>query len=526
MPSTIVYGKYVVVDADTVIPSGALYLEGDRIIAAGSYAEIRARYRPDRTLGSAEALVIPGLVNAHGHGKGLTDFQRGQLDDTLETWKWRSFPPVDPYLDTRWACVQLLESGVTTTMHNHTLARPEAWEQELEEILGAYGSSGVRVAFAPCLSTENVFTYGEDEPFLASLPAPTRRVAEAIRSGTRLFGEKQYFDAVALLHRRHHGERVRVMHGPLSPQWVREEALLEIRRDAAARSLRIHTHVQQTQLQRMYGFRRYGSSLIARLEKIGFLGPEVTCGHCVWVDDEDIDILARTGASATHHPACNLRVRNGVSPVAAMLERGVTVAIGMDEKELGDDKDYLAELRLAARLHTLPSHRLDSPRPDSRALFRMGTQNGAEVLDFGGVAGTLRPGRQADLVILDLEQIAAPYSYPGHDPLDLLLYRAGARHVRTVMVAGEVLLAEGKLTTIDREETVRRLKEAVPKDYGSRFREANAPLAALRTAIAAHYAPWYAEIDRWEKKPYYWMNGPGSAQAQTPCEGGAEPEPS
>jgi 5-methylthioadenosine/S-adenosylhomocysteine deaminase len=514
MPGTIVYGKYLVADADSIIPSGALYVVGDTIAAVGTYREISTRYRAGRTLGSAGALIIPGLVNAHGHGKGLTDFQRGQVDDTLETWRWRSFPPVDPYLDTRWACIQLLESGVTTTMHNHTLLRPEAWQEELEQILGAYRECGVRVAFAPALSTENVFTYGEDELFLSSLHAAVRELAERIRERARLFGEEQYFEAIKLLHQRFHGPRVRVMHGPMAPQWVREEALQEIRRDARRRSLRTHTHVQQTQLQRLYGFKRYGRSLIAWLEKFGFLGPEVTCGHCVWVDDEDIETLARTGTSVTHHPACNLRVRNGISPVAAMLERGVTVAVGMDEKELGDDKDYLAELRLAARLHTLPSHELDSPHPGSRAVFRMGTQSGAEVLGFGALTGSLQPGRQADLVILDLEGMTSPYAYEGHDPLDLLVYRGAARHVRTVMVAGEVLLAEGELTTIDREEAVRRLREAIPPDYGRRFREANAPLAALRTAIAAHFAPWYEEIARWEKAPYYWFNGVGRAGSE------------
>jgi 5-methylthioadenosine/S-adenosylhomocysteine deaminase len=509
MSRTIIYGRYLVVDDRTIIPSGALYIDGETVVDYGTHRYITSRYKADRTLGSAEALILPGLINAHSHGKGLTDFQRGQVDDTLETWKWRGFPPVDPYLDTRWACIQLLESGVTTTMHNHGLARPEAWEAELAEVLRAYRDCGVRVAFAPTLSTENVFTYGEDDAFLGSLSADLRGLCEGILRRVAIFGEKQYFQAVRLLHEKHHGPRIRIMHGPLSPQWVREEALQEIRRDSDRRGLRIHTHVQQTQLQRLYGFKRYGCSLIARLEDIGFLGPEVTCGHCVWIDDEDIEILSRTGTSVTHHPACNLRVRNGISPVSVMLQRGITVAVGMDEKELGDDKDYLAELRLAARLHRLSSHELDSPHLSSREVFRMGTRNGAAVLGFDDLVGSLERGRQADLVILDLQAMAEPYAYEGHDPLDLLLYRGKARHVRTVLVAGEVLLQDGQLTRIDREEALRRLREAVPKDYEKRFRAAHASMGALRKAIAAHFAPWYGEIARWEKKPYYWMNGVG-----------------
>jgi len=506
MPGTIVYGRHLVVDADRVIPSGALYIEGQTIADVGTYAEITAAHEAGRSIGSAEALVIPGLVNAHSHGKGLSDFQRGQLDDTLETWKWRSFPPVDPYLDTLWGCLQLLEAGVTTTMHNHALVRPEAWEQEFAEVLRAYGDAGVRVALAPSLSTENVFTYGDDLVFLASLPGEVRALGERILERTALFGEKEYFAAVRGLHQRHHGPRVRIMHGPMSPQWVREEALQQIRRDADELGLRIHTHVQQTQLQRLYGFKRYGCSLIARLGETGFLGPDVTCGHCVWVDDRDIDTLALAGASVTHHPACNLRVRNGISPVNALVERGVTVAVGMDEKEIGDDKDYLAELRLAAKLHRLPSHELDSPHLGSREFFRMGTRNGAAVLGFDSLAGTLEPGKQADLVVLDLEAMAEPYTYESHDPLDLLLYRGKAAHVRTVLVAGELLIENGEPVRVDRREVIRKLREALPEDYAERFSAANAPMAALRAAIAGHFRSWFAEIERWEKRPYYWLN--------------------
>ena len=97
-----IYGKHVVVDADTVIPSGAVYIEDDTIIRVGPYDEIVPGGADCEKIGSFDHLVIPGLVNAHSHGKGITDFQRGQVDDTLETWKFRNYPPIDPYWDTEW----------------------------------------------------------------------------------------------------------------------------------------------------------------------------------------------------------------------------------------------------------------------------------------------------------------------------------------------------------------------------------------------------------------------------------------
>jgi 5-methylthioadenosine/S-adenosylhomocysteine deaminase len=506
MSTKIVYGKYLVVDADTVIPSGALYIEGDRVADYGDHAEITRRYRADRTLGSSEMLVMPGPVNAHSHGKGLTDFQRGQVDDTLETWKWRSYPPIDPSLDTRWACVQLLESGVTTTMHNHGLVRPEAWTEEFEAILAAYRESGVRVALAPSLSTENIFTYGEDEQFVHRLPPDLQELCRGISKRMSLFGEREYFEAVGYLRRRHDGPGVQIMHGPAAPQWVRREALEEIARQSAETGTRVHIHVQQTQLQRLYGLKRYGRSLLAYMDEVGALGPRTTCGHAVWISEEDIDLLARTGTSVTHHPGCNLRVRNGISPVHRLLERGVTVALGMDEKELSDDKDFLAEMRLASKLHRLPSHALDSPHLLPRDVFRMATAAGASVLGMDGWVGSLERGRQADVVLADLAAMAEPFASDSLDPIDLLLYRGKAAHVRTVLVAGEVLLEDGRLTRIDREEVVRRLREAIPRNYSESFLRANASMERLRAAVAAHFAPWYEEVTRWEREPYYFLN--------------------
>jgi cytosine/adenosine deaminase-related metal-dependent hydrolase len=506
MPTKLVYGKYLVIDENTVIPSGALYIERDRIVDYGTYGEITEKYRADRTLGSAETLIIPGLVNAHSHGKGLTDFQRGQVDDTLETWKWRSFPPVDPFLDTCWACVQLLAGGVTTTMHNHGLVDPGEFEQEFIAVLEAYQRCGVRVAFAPGLSTENVFTYGDDKDFIETLPPELRGLCQGILKRSALFGEKEYFRSVRRLHSDFTGPHIRIMHGPVSPQWVREEALQQIRKDADELHIRVHTHVQQTQLQKLYGLKRYGKSLIAYLADLGFLAEDVTCGHCVWISEEDIDLLSRFGASVTHHPGCNLRVRNGISPVFELMQRGVVVAIGMDEKEVADDKDYLAELRVAAKLHRLSSHRLDTPCLSSRDIFRMGTRNGAVVLGFDDRVGTLHRGKQADMVLLDLEAISEPYAYDGHDPLDLLLYRGNKNHIRTVLVDGEVLLDQGKFTRIDREEVIRKLRESIPADYRRRFDEANRSMPALRREVAKHFDLWYEEIEGWEKRPFYFMN--------------------
>jgi cytosine/adenosine deaminase-related metal-dependent hydrolase len=387
--------------------------------------------------------------------------------------------------------LRLLECGVSVTMHNHNLATEEEPLEEMAHILQAYRDAGIRVAFAPTLTDRNPFVYGDNEGFAAGLPADLRSWCRARVERSARFGPAQYFRAVESLHREHSGPRTVILHGPLAPQWVSDEALQEVRRRAAALGQRIHIHVLQTALQRLYGERTYGKSLVAHLEDLGFLGPEVTCGHCVWISAEDIALFARRGVSVTHHPACNLRVRSGLAPVPAMLAAGLSVAIGMDEKELGDDKDYLEELRLAAKLHRLNDLRLDSPALSSAELLAMGTENGARMLGFGAQVGRLAPGLQADVVLLRTRRMREPWTLPDHDPRDLLLYRGRACDVDTVLVAGEVLLAGGRPTQLDREEVQRKLREAVPADYAQRYRSANEPVTRLRRHIAAWFEPWW-----------------------------------
>ena len=226
MPGTLVYGKTLICDAETEIPSGALYLEGDTIREVGTWAQLSARHPRARRIGDAEFLVAPGFVNAHSHGKGLTDFQRGTLDDTLETWRLRRFPPVDVRLDTRWNALRLLESGVTTTMHNPNLVRPAAWAEEYESILEAYAEVGLRVALAPSLADRNPFVYGDNEAFLRSLPPDLEAFGREALARSAGFGPAEYFRAVEELQRRR-SARVAVLHGPSAPQWVSDEVLAE-----------------------------------------------------------------------------------------------------------------------------------------------------------------------------------------------------------------------------------------------------------------------------------------------------------
>ena len=506
MIKKIIYGKYVVVDRDTVVPSGAIYIEGNRIVRTGTYKEIMLKSDGCEVIGSSDHLVMPGLVNAHGHGKGITDFQRGHIDDTLETWKFRFYPPIDLYLDTLWAGVRLLESGVTTTMHNHNLVNVDAYDEEFRTTIGAYLKSGIRLAFAPTVTNQNAFVYGDNDAFIRSLAPELQSLCRNMTERGARFGAKQYLQAVDELHRNHRSDRIKILHGPLAPQWVSDDVLGEIKSHAGRHDMRIHIHVQQTQLQKLYGLKTYGKSLLQHLSDIDFLGETVTCGHCVWLDDNDIDLLAATRTSVTHHAGCNLRVRNGISPVAAMLAKGVVVALGMDDKEFGDAKDFFQEMRLVSQLHRLSSHQLDSEHLKPKDCFQMATSAGAEVLGFSDLAGTLRPGKQADIVLVNLNRITEPFVSRDLDIIDLLIYRGLALDVDTVLVAGEVQVQNGRHVKIDREDLIERLQAAVPEDYVDQYRQKNRLFPELRRQVKAYFGAWGREMDEMEKNPFYFVN--------------------
>ena len=144
-------GTLVSAHDQAAIPEGAVAVSGERIKAVGLYHELSKKYPNARTVGGERFLLIPGLINGHGHGRGLTDFQRGALDNTLESWllDTRKYIPVSTYDDIAYSAARLLKSGVTTAMHNHILKDPSAYQQEFAEGLKAYSDAGMRVQFNP-----------------------------------------------------------------------------------------------------------------------------------------------------------------------------------------------------------------------------------------------------------------------------------------------------------------------------------------------------------------------------------------
>ena len=169
-----------------------------------------------------------------------------------------------------------------------------------------------------------------------------------------------------------------------------------------------------------------------------------------------------------------------------MLASGVTVGLGMDGTTINDDEDYFDEMRLAMRLHRTP--RFDGPAPEPAQVLRMATAGGARLMRKEGMLGAIAPGRAADLVLVSLDRVAWPWIAPEADPRELLLMRAGAGDVDTVLIGGEVVLRNGRPTRFDLEEVGR---EAAAMLGSQAFRSADAAMIErLRRHVEAYYEAW------------------------------------
>ena len=456
MGTSLIRGKHVVtkvIDADhsEIIDDGAIFQRDGEIVDVGPYAELSSKYSPDEEIGSSDFLIIPGLINAHHH-EGLRTFQLGARDFPLEVWvAERSVTRmVDPYLDTLYNAMTMIESGITTVMHN----------MGGSSTAQAYGESGMRVALSPTTSNQNGIVFDDDDDFLATLPSDlAKRVRDRQNPRRRRISTEDFLSECDELFASNHSDRTRIFISPHNVHTCSDDLLQDIKKFAVQHSTGIHLHLQETVYQKMYGTRNWGKTPLAHLYDLGFLGPEVSLAHAVWLTDSDMDILKETGAIVSHNPGSNLRLGSGIAPLNRMLEKGVTVAMGLDSSGLNDENDLLQEMRLAHHLHRVPGG--TSLGPTSHQILHMATVNGAKATLFDQQVGTLEPGKRADIVLVNLERIVEPYLSPEVNMVDALIYRGKGSDVDTVIVDGEVLMKNREFTRLNKKEIISRLKDSL-----------------------------------------------------------------
>ncbi|HVY51848.1 MAG TPA: amidohydrolase [Devosia sp.] len=445
MGSTLLHGGTVLtVDStDTVYADGWVAIREGRIAGVGPRVTRPDPRSFDEAVDLAGHLVLPGLVNAHTHSVMVLFRGRSEGHSLLTMQGWYntirepelSLKSEDIGPAVALSCAEMALSGTTTFCDQYFFA---------EEIAEAVKLSGLRAVIA----------YG-----IVQLGDAERGRQELARA--RVFLERQ----------RSSDGRIIPWFGPHAPyvdnteELLREEAAL-----AREHGVGLHLHMAAGPEDDDETMARYGLTATAALERDGFFDGRVHAAHCLALAEEDIDIFARHGASVAWCATAGLRSgREGICPVVALRERGVTVAIGTDNVAANNSYDMIAEMRVAG---LVASHRERRAQPlDSKTLLRMATIEGARALGLDHEIGSLEPGKAADIVAVD---IGGPGYSETPDPETLLIYSGSGRDVCHVWVGGEAIVRDRRL--------LRRDFAAIRGDYSAAYARFWARVAAAASS--------------------------------------------
>ena len=404
-----------IVDADVLVEDGRIKKVGRADGRSGGPASAT-------TIDCAGLVILPGLVQAHIHL--CQTLFRGLADDlSLETWLAKRIWPLEAahtdssiHASAMLGAAELLLGGTTAILDMETVRHTDAAFEALETI-------GLRATAGKCLMDA------------ASNPATLREKAD-----------KALTESSDLCARWHGaaGGRLRYCFAPrFAPSCT--GALLRAVSDLAEKAgAVIHTHAAETLLELDTVKRETGHDELAYLDSVGISGPRTALAHCVWVDKDGIDRLARQGTNVVHCPSSNLKLGSGLAPIPEMLAAGCRVAIGADGAPCNNRLDGFEEMRLAALIQ---KPRLGPETMAAAQVLELATLGGARALGLEHEIGSIEPGKCADLIALDLD---GPHAQPGDaDLVSRIVYSARAADVRHVIVAGRVVVRDGELKTGD-----------------------------------------------------------------------------
>ncbi len=217
----------------------------------------------------------------------------------------------------------------------------------------------------------------------------------------------------------------------------------------------------------------------------------MTLGHGVWMSEADIEQCAAHGVRVCHNCSSNFRLKSGIAPVNRFVAKGIPVCLGIDEAGINDDRDMLQEMRLVLRAHREPG--IDAPQPTAAEVFRMATEHGAATTPFGATIGSLKPGSEADLVLLDHDAITRPYQHAETPLIDVIVHRAKASAIEAVMVGGEVIYENGHFPRIDRDEVLEAIRESLAAPLTPSEQDRRRLSEAVFPHVRAFYDRWLPE---------------------------------
>ncbi|MGG6898250.1 amidohydrolase family protein [Rhizobium sp. BR 315] len=467
---------------------GTKPFSGDLLVEGGLIAAIGPDLAPPdgaRIIDGRDRLIMPGLVNAHTHSSET--FFRGRYEGMpLEIWLLYAYPLLmnDPigkrllYLRSLLLAMESLRNGVTTLCDDF-FDPPRHNLDRLGTVFRAYDDAGIRA---------NVSSAAMNIHTLDALPFARDVMSAGLQSlldfGPPMTAEA-YVDFCKSAFDNLHGRagRVNFMIAPSAPQRCTPDLMMACMELAMEKHVPFHTHVLETRTQAITGHELHGKSLIAYMRDLGLLRRNTTIAHSVWVSDDDMLLMGEAGVSVAHNAISNLKLGAGIAPVRRLMDAGVTLGLGTDGVSSNDTARIFDVMRVAGLIHSVSG-------PDygkwvtADEILRMATIGGAKTAMLEHVTGSLEIGKSADLMILNLRSY--PF-LPFNDAAKHLVYSENGSSIEKVMVAGRIVMEDGRLTTVDEAAVFAELAELVPA-----WLEEHAELER-RNGI---FAPAMAEIHR------------------------------
>jgi 5-methylthioadenosine/S-adenosylhomocysteine deaminase len=413
-----------------VIPEDTVHLHHSLAVHEGRILDIlptdvaSERYAPDVVHELEHHLLIPGLVNTHTHA--AMSLLRGLADDLpLTEWLNNHIWPAESrwvneefvHDGTQLAIAEMLRSG--TTCFNDMYFYPDV-SARVAAHAGMRACVGLIVIDFP-----TVWAHDADE----------------------------YISKGLAVHDRFRGDPlIRTLFAPHAPYTVSDKSLEHVRVLADELDVGIQMHVHETRDEVDRALESFGKRPLQRLHELGLVSPNLIAVHMTQLTEAEIAEFATTGAHVVHCPESNMKLASGFCRVTALAEAGINVALGTDGSASNNDLDMLGEMRSAALLGKAISN--DASAIPAHTALRMATLNGAHALGLADETGSLTPGKWADITAVRLDTLE---SQPLYDPVSQLVYACGREQVTDVWVAGQHLLTERRLTTLDDKDILDRV---------------------------------------------------------------------
>ena len=396
------------------IDEGAVLVDNNKIVRTGKKEEF-SESGAEKVIDAKGGIIMPGLVNTHTHA-AMTLF-RGLADDLpLMEWLNHHIFPAEArlteekvYAGAMLACAEMILSGTTCFCDMYLFEN---------EVARAASDSGMRAVAGEVLYDFPSPNYGDLDNGFA--------YAEAMM-------ETWKHDPLVTIAMEPHSPYI------CSPDLLKRAAALARRNNAP-----MVIHVAETRDEKAQIMEKYGKTPAAFLESLGVLGPDLVACHSIHLSEEDMALYQNYGVKVAHCPESNMKLASGVAPVPEMIQRGICVGLGTDGCASNNDLDLFLEMGTAARLHKVFSG--DPEAISAETAVRMATINGAKALGMDAATGSLEPGKQADIIVVDT---SSPHLVPMYNPYSHLVYAASGSDVAATIIAGRVVMQNKKVFTMN-----------------------------------------------------------------------------